>query len=104
MTEVNKVHVVGISDDGLQGLAAVARERVETADLLIGDSQLLQLIETSSGEKWDPAGQLDEVVDRIAAQPRTRLSSWPVGIHSFTVWPAFSVNDWARNALRSCRT
>ncbi|MEO2023097.1 MAG: precorrin-6y C5,15-methyltransferase (decarboxylating) subunit CbiE, partial [Pirellulaceae bacterium] len=66
VTQANKVHVVGISDDGLQGLTTVARERIEAADLVIGDTQLLQLLENSTGEKWAPAGQLDDVVNRIA--------------------------------------
>ena len=45
MTVVNKVHVVGISDDGLQGLSSLARERLAVADLVIGDTQLLDLVE-----------------------------------------------------------
>jgi len=60
--------VVGISDDGLQGLSSLARERLAAADLVIGDAQLLDLVEASDAEKWDPAGHLDEVVDRIAAR------------------------------------
>ncbi len=68
MAVVNKVHVVGISDDGLQGLSSLARERLEAADLVIGDTQLLDLVEASDAEKWDPAGHLDEVVDRIATR------------------------------------
>ena len=43
MTVVNKVHVVGISDDGLQGLSSLARESLAAADLVIGDTQLLDL-------------------------------------------------------------
>ena len=73
MTVVNKVHVVGISDDGLQGLSSLARESLAAADLVIGDTQLLDLVECTDGEKWDPAGHLDEVVDRIAASPADEI-------------------------------
>ena len=63
-----KVHVVGISDDGLQGLTSTARERVAAADLVIGEAELLKLLDETAAEKWDPNGELDEVVDRISQQ------------------------------------
>ena len=32
----NKIHIIGIGDDGLEGLTAAGRQLIEGADLLIG--------------------------------------------------------------------
>ena len=73
MTEPKKVHIVGISDDGLQGLTSVARECLAGADLLIGESGLLSQVVDSTADSWDPEGELDLVVDRIANHPQQQI-------------------------------
>ena len=73
MTEAKKVHIVGMSDDGLQGLTSGARECLAAADLVIGESLLLRQVPDSTAEAWDPEGDLDAVVDRIANHPQQQL-------------------------------
>ena len=73
MTEAKKVHIVGMSDDGLQGLTAGGRECLAAADLVIGESLLLTQVPDSTAEAWDPEGDLDAVVDRIANHPQQQL-------------------------------
>ena len=73
MTEPKKVHIVGISDDGLQGLTTVARECLASADMLIGESRLLSQVADSTADSWDPEGELDSVVDRIANHPEQQI-------------------------------
>ena len=68
MTAAEKVHVIGISDDGLQGLTSTARACIASASLLIGEADLLAVIEDTEAEKWDPGGELDEVVNRLGRQ------------------------------------
>ena len=69
MTEPKKVHVVGFSDDGLQGLTSAAQECLADADIVIGEQSLLAQLKESSAETWDPQGDLEAVVDRIASEP-----------------------------------
>lgn len=73
MTEPKKVHVVGISDDGLQGLTSGARECLDQADLVIGEGLLLSQLSGSNAETWNPEGDLDAVVDRISNHPQQQL-------------------------------
>ena len=73
MTELKKVHIVGISDDGLEGLTSVARKCVAGADILIGESVLLAQVADSTVDTWDPEGELDLVVDRIASHPQQQI-------------------------------
>ena len=79
MTEAKKVHIVGISDDGLQGLTSGARQCLAEADLVIGESVLLTQVADSTTETWDPEGDLDAVVDRIASDPQQQLVLLAVG-------------------------
>jgi len=73
VTEPKKVHIVGISDDGLQGLTSVARECLADADMVIGESGLLSQVADSTADSWDPEGELDLVVDRIANHPQQQI-------------------------------
>jgi precorrin-6Y C5,15-methyltransferase (decarboxylating) len=68
VTEPKKVHVVGFSDDGLQGLTSAAHECLAKADIVIGEQALLAQLDSSRAETWDPQGDLEAVVNRIASE------------------------------------
>ncbi|HZN36719.1 MAG TPA: precorrin-6y C5,15-methyltransferase (decarboxylating) subunit CbiE [Pirellulaceae bacterium] len=69
----NKVQIIGIGDDGLEGLTAAARQLVAQAELLIGARQTLAAAATSKAEKVEIGGDLDAVVRKLesAAGKRT---------------------------------
>lgn len=68
-----KVQIIGIGDDGPEGLTAAARKRVETAELLIGARQSLAALPASKAEQVEIGGDLDAIVRRIEAAAGKRV-------------------------------
>lgn len=73
MTSPLKVHVIGIGDDGLEGVTAAARQLIQQADLLVGADYTLKLVPPTQGERLKAGGSLDQVVERITALPNKRV-------------------------------
>ena len=67
MAAPHKVHIIGIGDDGLDGLTSAARQLVTEAELLVGAEHTLALVPSFKGEKLAAGANLDRVVERIAA-------------------------------------
>jgi len=67
-----KVYVVGIGENGLDGLTAAARELVEGAELLIGEDHTLELVPQGDAERLVVGTSLDEAVERIEASPQKK--------------------------------
>ena len=68
-----KVQIIGIGDDGHEGLTAAARQRVEKAELLIGAPQSLSSLPASKAERIEIGGDLDAIVKRIEAAGNKRV-------------------------------
>ena len=62
-----KIHILGIGDDGLEGLTAAARACVEKADLILGSPQSLDAVGDVAGERVPLGVDLDRIVTRIGA-------------------------------------
>lgn len=73
MTTPQKVFIVGVGDDGLEGLTTAARELVMGAELLIGDADVLEAAASLSAERLPVGGDLDGIVRRIAESPSRRI-------------------------------
>lgn len=65
MVDSQQIHIIGIGDDGLEGLTTLARDLVEQADLLVGRDALLKLMPKGKAEHLPTGGNLDDVVDRL---------------------------------------
>lgn len=65
MAAAEKIHIIGIGDDGLQGLTTAARELVEGAGLLLGPDELLRLVPASKAERVAVGGDMDAAIKRI---------------------------------------
>ena len=63
MTE--KIHIVGIGDDGVEGLTAAARQLLDRAELLIGARPLLAAVPVTKAERMETGGDLEIVVRRL---------------------------------------
>jgi precorrin-6Y C5,15-methyltransferase (decarboxylating) len=63
----NKVQIIGIGDDGLEGLTGAARNLVAQAEVLIGARQSIAAAAASKAEKVEIAGDLDAIVKRLDA-------------------------------------
>jgi len=68
-----KVYIVGIGEDGLEGLTTAARRLVEQAELLIGDQHTLNSIPASGAERLAVGTRLDEAVRRIGSAAGAKI-------------------------------
>jgi precorrin-6B C5,15-methyltransferase / cobalt-precorrin-6B C5,C15-methyltransferase len=68
----SKIQIIGIGDDGLEGLTAAARQFVERAELLIGTRQSLDAA-ASQARKVEIGNDLDAVVRQIEAAGGQRV-------------------------------
>jgi precorrin-6Y C5,15-methyltransferase (decarboxylating) len=69
----DKVHIVGIGDDGVEGITAQARRIVEAADLLIGPAACGPLLPGPLRDRLQTVGGLEELVERIEAAGDQRV-------------------------------
>src|SRR6478735_7644090 len=68
-----KINIVGIGDDGLEGLTTSARQLVEQADMLVGPKHALSAASVSQAEKLEIGGDLDAIVKKIEAATNKRV-------------------------------
>jgi precorrin-6Y C5,15-methyltransferase (decarboxylating) len=69
----NKIHIIGIGDDGPTGLTAAARQLVDQAELLVGPDSALDKFPPSKAERLVVGSNLDAVVDRLARAGAKRV-------------------------------
>jgi len=74
VAQADKIHIIGISDDGLDGLPATARRQIEEADLLIGDERTLGLVADGKAKRLVVGASLDEAVERIEKSPDQQIA------------------------------
>ena len=73
VTTSEKIIIVGIGDDGLEGLTIVGRGHVEKADVLIGTEHTLQLIGPTKVKTILVDGNVDTVAGHIADHRASRI-------------------------------
>jgi precorrin-6Y C5,15-methyltransferase (decarboxylating) len=63
----NKIQIIGIGDDGIEGITAQARRLIEQADLLLGAEDTLNLVPKTNGKQRAViSSNLDDAVQRVA--------------------------------------
>lgn len=67
MANSQKIHIIGIGDDGLDGLTAAARQLIDEAELLVGADYTLARVPKSKAERLVVGGNLDQTVARLTA-------------------------------------
>jgi precorrin-6Y C5,15-methyltransferase (decarboxylating) len=68
----NKVHIVGVGDDSLEGLSTAARQLIEQADVLIGAERSLAWA-AGKAKRLEVGRDFDRLVEEIAARPDERI-------------------------------
>jgi precorrin-6Y C5,15-methyltransferase (decarboxylating) len=68
-----KIHIIGIGDDGLDGLTTPARQLIQQADLLIGAEPTLNRVPAGRQQRHVVSDDLDPVVRIITARPDARI-------------------------------
>src|SRR3972149_1390566 len=69
----NKIHVIGVGDDGLEAVPASVRELIDKAQLLLGTERTLSLVPKSSAERHTIPSDLSELVATIEAAGNKRI-------------------------------
>jgi precorrin-6Y C5,15-methyltransferase (decarboxylating) len=73
LADNQRIHIIGIGDDGLDGLTSAARELIKRANLLLGAEHTLALVPSFAGERMVAGANPQRVVDRIAAAGDQRV-------------------------------
>ena len=79
MTTSERIPIIGVGDDGLEGLTAASRKLIQDADLLIGSQQALAVASAATAEKLDIGGDLDAIIDRINIGGDQRIAVLMIG-------------------------
>jgi precorrin-6B C5,15-methyltransferase / cobalt-precorrin-6B C5,C15-methyltransferase len=69
----HKIYIIGIGDDGLEGIVSPARQLVDDAQLLVGPESTLAKVPRGKAERLVVGANLDEVVDSITAAGNKRI-------------------------------
>jgi precorrin-6Y C5,15-methyltransferase (decarboxylating) len=72
-----RLHIIGIGDDGQEGLTTYARQRIEQAEVLVGPPSLLNKIRIGPQERYEAGGDLEELrrdVERVAGRQAVMLA------------------------------
>jgi len=68
-----KINIVGIGDDGLEGLTTPARQLVQQAELLVGPKDALAAAAANKAEKLEIGSDLDAIVKKIEVAGNKRV-------------------------------
>jgi precorrin-6B C5,15-methyltransferase / cobalt-precorrin-6B C5,C15-methyltransferase len=68
-----KVFIVGIGDDGVEGLSARSQQLLREAELLIGADRALRAVPASKAQRIEVGGDLDAVIERIEQSPAQKI-------------------------------
>ena len=60
-----RIHIIGIGDDGLNGLTQVSRNLIQEADLIVGSKHTLALITEVEGKKLLVGTDMDSTITNI---------------------------------------
>jgi len=68
-----KVYIVGIGDDGVEGMTAHARRLLEAAEVLLGPESCAPVLPTPLAGRLQTASNLEELVERIESAGSRRV-------------------------------
>ena len=68
-----KVYIVGIGDDGVEGMTAHARRLLESAEVLLGPESCAPVLPTPLAGRLQTASNLEELVERIESAGSRRV-------------------------------
>ncbi len=73
LSQDRKIQIIGIGDDGVDGLTEAARKIVRDAEVLVGSRHNLSVVRSTSAEKIVTGGDLEELVDQLTQRQGKRM-------------------------------
>jgi len=73
VNHANKIYIVGIGDDGLEGVTSTAKTLLEQADTVIGAANTLDRVKTLKATRFAVGNNPEEAVNLIRAQANKRI-------------------------------
>lgn len=73
MAAAQRIHIIGIGDDGIEGLTSTGRQLIENAQILVGSESLLNKLPSSSVERILVGADLDDIVARLTRNADKRI-------------------------------
>ena len=73
MASAHKIHIIGIGDDGVEGLTSAGRQLIDKAQLLVGSELLLAKLPKGSAARIVVGSNLDDVVERLGKASDKRV-------------------------------
>jgi precorrin-6Y C5,15-methyltransferase (decarboxylating) len=73
LSAADRINIIGIGDDGAEGLTAAARRLIDTAELLIGDDATLARVPKAKAQRLAIGTNLDEALSRITQARGQRI-------------------------------
>ena len=74
----SRIHIIGIGDDGLDGLSPYSKDLLDAAEVVIGSPNLLGMVSSLDAEFVGVGGDLQELKDtleQIGDRPTVMLAS-----------------------------
>ena len=68
-----RIHIIGIGDDGLNGVTQVSRNLIQEADLIVGSKHTLALITEVEGQKLLVGTDMDSTIKTIQQTSSERI-------------------------------
>lgn len=65
MTEDERVHIIGIGDDGLAGLTQGSRDIIEAAQVVMGSAQTLRALSDTRAKRQETTGDLQQLLELL---------------------------------------
>ncbi len=83
------IPIIGLGDDGLDGVSDAARQLIRDAEIIVGDDRTLSRIGTTTGQRMPVGSDMDEVVEKIAELATRRIVVVVYGDPLFYGWARY---------------
>jgi precorrin-6B C5,15-methyltransferase / cobalt-precorrin-6B C5,C15-methyltransferase len=89
MSASEKIHIVGIGEDGLNGVTAGARSLIQNAQVLVGEEDTLALVPETTAQRLTVGLDMDATVRQIAGSAGRRMVVLASGDPLFYGWARY---------------
>ena len=100
MSNNESISIVGIGDDGVEGLTATSINIIKQADLLVGSSNLTVSFQTDVEDVWDPGSDYEAIAVRLESSGDQKVVVLSAGDPLFYGTARFLCNRIGKSRIR----